>query len=143
MLVLKLLAMLIACYVLWRGIARFGLGLQKAVAWLLLCIGVVVATVFGTTTQWVLPGFQGAALGAGAGWLIGILAFSFIGPQGIVPLGIAIGARLMALIFSGVGGVSGLAGRIGPMTVVSIPAMIVWVPIVVLAFVIYGRAKKS
>lgn len=143
MLVLKLLAMLIACYVLWRGIARFRPGLQKAVAWLLLCIGVVVATVFGTTTQWVLPGFQGAALGAGAGWVIGMVIFSFIGPQGIVPLGIAIGARVMALIFSGVGGVSGLAGSIGPKTVVSIPAMIVWVPIVVLAFVIYGRAKKA
>ena len=93
---------------------------------MLLCIGVVVATVFGTTTQWVLPGFQGAALGAGAGWVIGMVIFSFIGPQGIVPLSIAIGARLMTLVFSGVGGLSGLAGSYGPKTLVSIPAMIVW-----------------
>ena len=119
---------------------------QRAVGWATLLYGIYLATLTGSYTAFVLPGFGGIALGAGAGAAVGFGTWLALGTIGLATggVGIALGALSLVGIGALVGGLGGAAGGIGFQTV-SYPLVhwAFWVPLLFIGiYLIVGLRFK-
>jgi hypothetical protein len=119
---------------------------RRGVGLLILLYGAYLATLTGTTTQFVLPGIGAIGGGAAAGAGIGLLTYAVFGTVGVVTggTGWAIGAGLMALFGAGLGAAGGAAGTAGFRTV-SYPLVspVFWGPLLALGvYFLLGSAKR-
>ncbi|MGJ7521403.1 hypothetical protein ACSFA0_13010 [Variovorax sp. LT1P1] len=126
--------------------ARWSAFHQRVVAVATFAFGVYLATLTGTATQFVLPGFGAIGLGAAAGSAIGFGTFLMIGVVGVATggVGLAIGAGAMTLIGAGVGAAGGAAGGFG-FRVISYPLVSwwIWAPLLMLGVYLFVAAKRK
>ncbi|MDM0051408.1 hypothetical protein [Variovorax sp. J22R115] len=118
----------------------------RTLAVVIFAFGVYLATLTGTKTQFVLPGFGAMGLGAVAGGAIGFGTYLVVGAVGLATggVGLALGAGAMTLIGAGVGAAGGAAGGFG-FRVVEYPLVspFVWGPILMFAVYLFVTVRRN
>lgn len=115
MLILQVLAMSIVSLLIYFVCRKLKRQIQIVVAYGMAAIGLVGAVMIGTTTELVLPGIGGIAIGAAGGAFAGYLISAAVGTLGVVTggMGFAVGAGMMSVLGAALAAVGATAGGIG------------------------------
>ncbi|MHD0644816.1 hypothetical protein ACYPKM_04265 [Pseudomonas aeruginosa] len=131
MLIAQVVVMSLACVLVFFICQKLKRQIQLVIAFALMAVGVTAAVMIGTTTELVLPGIGGIAIGAVAGGLVGYLTSAVVGTLGVVTggIGFALGSLAMAGICALLGAVGASAGgfgiRVTQTWVIALPVIIV------------------
>lgn len=138
---------LAACYGAYAIIRKKDMPwVRRVIGLLIVLYGGYLATLTGSASSFVVPGFGAIGAGAGVGAGIGLGTWAVLGTVGVVTggVGVAVGAAAMAGIGALLGGAGGAAGGLGFQTVTyPLIAWYFWLPIVVIGVLfLLGIRKK-
>lgn len=118
---------------------------QRLIGGAVFAYGLVLASLTGSVTSFVVPGFGAIVVGAGTGASVGALTYLVIGTVGVVTggVGVAVGLGAMAAIGAFLGSAGAAAGGFGFHTVTyGLVSPFIWAPLLVLgAYFMKGRKR--